>query len=67
MNKKSPRPELTKILTDAREAKKLTQAEVGKLTDMSTNYYARIERGDINVSYNKLKKIAEVLGLKLLR
>ncbi len=66
MNKQSPRPELTKVLTDAREKKKLTQAEVGELTGMRTNYYARIERGDINVSYDKLKKIAEVLDLRLL-
>ena len=68
MNNKSPRPELTKLLTEAREKKHLTQQDVAEAIGMKEkNYYARIERGEINVSYDKLKKIAEVLDLELLK
>lgn len=67
MNKKSPRPELTKILTETREKSHFTQEEVADAAGMKKNYYSRIERGEINVSYDKLKKIAEKLGLKLLK
>ncbi|MDO8659484.1 MAG: helix-turn-helix transcriptional regulator [Candidatus Parcubacteria bacterium] len=50
----------------AREKKKMTQAEVAEKAGMNTNYYAVIERGEINPSYETLKKIAEALGIKSL-
>lgn len=51
---------------EAREKKKMTQAQVAKKAGMNTNYYAVIERGEINPSWETLKKIAEALDIKSL-
>jgi len=58
--------ELKNKLSEAREKANLTQAEVAKRTGMDVNYYARIERGEINTSYKKLQKIAEVLKVNII-
>lgn len=58
--------DLSNKLKDAREKSGLTQAEVAEKSGMDVTYYARIERGEINTSYDKLRKIAEVLKTKLL-
>lgn len=52
-------------LRTARKKANLTQEEVADRADMHVNYYARIERGEINTSYEKLHKIAEVLKIKI--
>ncbi len=49
----------------ARKKANLTQEEVADRADMHVNYYARIERGEINTSYEKLHKIASVLKIKI--
>jgi transcriptional regulator with XRE-family HTH domain len=49
----------------AREKLNLTQAEIAKKADMTVNYYAMIERGEVNPSYEKIKSIAKVLKLKI--
>ncbi len=53
-------------LKEARLKKKLTQAEVAKQTSMTVTYYAMIERGEVNPSWQKLKKLFSVLDMKLL-
>jgi len=53
-------------LKSARESAKLTQAEVAKAAGLNANYYAQIERGEINTSYEKLQAITKVLGIKSL-
>ena len=40
---------------------KLTQNDVAKKADVSVNYYARIERGEVNPSVDTLKAIFSVL------
>ncbi len=62
----STRKELSEKLKRAREKANLTQLEVAEKTGMHVNYYARIERGEINTSYEKLHKIAEVLKIKII-
>lgn len=61
---------ITKPLGDklrvAREKQNLTQAEVADYAEISTNYYARVERGEENVTYIKLHKILTILKLKSL-
>lgn len=57
---------LGRKLKEAREKKKMTQAQVAEKAGMNTNYYAVIERGEINPSYETLKKIAEALDIKSL-
>lgn len=57
--------ELAKKLKEAREKKKLTQAEVAKRAGLNTNYYAVIERGEINPSFETLVRVLDALELKL--
>ncbi len=58
--------DLSRKLKEAREKSGLTQAIVANKSGMDVTYYARIERGEINTSYAKLRKIAKVLKTKLL-
>lgn len=48
----------------AREELGLTQAEVAKKAKMSINYYAMIERGEVNLTFDKIKNIVDALKLK---
>lgn len=41
-----------------------TQADVAQKADLSTNYYARIERGDATATIEALQKIARALKVK---
>ena len=50
----------------AREKAGLTQAQVADKAGMHVNYYARIERGEENPTYEKLAPIMKVLGIKSL-
>ena len=43
----------------------LIGAEVAKKAKMTTNYFAMIERGEVNPSFEKIKSIAKVLKLKV--
>jgi transcriptional regulator with XRE-family HTH domain len=60
------RKELGDKLKQARKKVKLTQAEVAQAADVNTNYYARIERGEENPSFEKLNKIMKALKIKSL-
>lgn len=60
------RKELGDKLRRVREGLGLTQAEVAKKADLHTNYYARIERGEENPSFEKLQGIMKVLKIKSL-
>lgn len=48
----------------ARQRMELTQNDVAKKADVSVNYYARIERGEVNPSVDTLKAIFSVLNVK---
>jgi len=50
-----------------REKAGLTQAEVADKADINVSYYAQIERGEVNLSADKLQSIAKVLNIKTLR
>lgn len=52
------------ILRDAREKAGLKQQDVADRADMHVNYYARIERGQENPSFEKLQGIMRVLSIK---
>lgn len=51
----------------AREAAKLTQQEVATAADVHVNFYARIERGEENPSFEKLQSIMKVLNIHFLQ
>ena len=48
-----------------REKMNLTQSDVADKADMTVNYYAMIERGEVNPSFEKIKAIAKVLKIKV--
>lgn len=54
-----------KQVKETREKQNFTQAEVAEKAHMTVNYYAMIERGEVNPSYEKIKSIARVLKLKV--
>lgn len=60
------RKELGDKLRSVREKAKLTQAHVAAQADVHVNYYARIERGEENPSFEKLQGIMKALGIKSL-
>ncbi|EKO78273.1 DNA-binding helix-turn-helix protein [Leptospira sp. Fiocruz LV3954] len=43
--------------------KKMSQEELGQLTDLNYNHIGRYERGDSRPSADKLKALAEALGV----
>lgn len=57
--------DLSKQIKDAREKLGLTQEQVAEKAKMTVNYFAMIERGEVNPSYEKIKNIARVLKLKI--
>lgn len=48
-----------------RELRNFTQEYMAKNLDMTTSGYGKIERDESEVSYQRLEKIAEVLGIKV--
>ncbi len=66
MNSPEFRKEVGNKIKRAREKAKLTQVEVAEKAGISTNYYACVERGEVNIAAERLQKIGEVLGIKLL-
>jgi transcriptional regulator with XRE-family HTH domain len=51
-------------LRKIREEAKMTQAEVAELAEIHVNYYARIERGEENPTFEVLTKIKKALKIK---
>ncbi len=58
------RKELGERLRQARETAKMTQQEVATAAGVHVNFYARVERGEENPSFEKLQGIMKVLGIK---
>ena len=55
-----------KTFQEAREEQGLTQAQVAKKASLSTNWYARFERGEETASAKTIERIAKVLKIKSL-
>jgi transcriptional regulator with XRE-family HTH domain len=51
-------------LKSIRSDNRLTQAEVADAAGISTNYYARIERGDTGISMEIFEKVVKALKVK---
>ena len=58
--------EIGKRLKKARKDTELTQLEVAEKVNVSVNYYARIERGEVTPSMETLKDIMRTLKIKSL-
>jgi transcriptional regulator with XRE-family HTH domain len=63
---KKIRQELGERIRKAREKANLTQQEVAEMADVNISYYAQIERGEVNPSFEKLHSITNALGIKTL-
>jgi transcriptional regulator with XRE-family HTH domain len=63
---KKIRKNLGNKLRQAREKAGLTQADLAEKAGVNPNYYATVERGENNPSFEKLQKILKVLGIKSL-
>jgi len=64
MDNPKTRKEVGLKLKSARRKKKMTQADVAEKAGLNTNYYACIERGEVNPSLEKLQAIIKTLGVK---
>ena len=53
--------QIGKNIKMARETKGMTQAEVAKKCQITTNYYARIERGECRFTLIILKRMTKAL------
>lgn len=65
-NNETTRKKLGEKVRKAREKARLTQAEVAEKAGINSSYYAQIERGEVNLSIDKLQGIAKVLKIKSL-
>lgn len=52
-------------IKQVRKKLNLTQIQVAEKANLTVNYYAMIERGEVNPSLEKMKSIAGVLKLKI--
>lgn len=56
--------QLGKNIKKLRKKIGLTQAQVAKKADIHVNFFARIERGEENPTYETLEKLAKALKVK---
>ncbi len=64
--KEKARIKLGGNLRKVREKARLTQAEVATASGVGINYYAQIERGEVNPSFEILQSIMKTLKIKSL-
>jgi transcriptional regulator with XRE-family HTH domain len=55
------------VLKKARIEATLTQAQVATQAGVHINFYARLERGEVTVSYERLENILKVLKISSLK
>ena len=56
--------QLGKNIKKARQKAGLTQAQLAQKAGIHVNYYARVERGEVNPSVDIVKNIAKALKVK---
>ena len=56
--------QIGKNIYKARKASNLTQSEVATMAEINVNYFARIERGEVNPTIEILEAIARALKVK---
>ncbi len=56
--------DIGKKIKAIREKKDLTQAEVAKKAGIHFNYFARVERGEVNARIPIIEKIAKAFDVK---
>lgn len=56
---------LGKVIRSKRESLGLSQESLAALSNLNRNYIGEAERGEVNISFVTLEKIAGGLGIKL--
>ena len=56
--------QIAQTLKKIRLQKDLTQAELAEKAGINTNYYAKIERGELKSSIETLEKLVKALGIR---
>ena len=59
------RESVAKQVKEARGKRKLTQAEVAEKAEITTTYYAMIERAEVNATSGVLGRIGKVLKINI--
>lgn len=52
-------------IRELRKAKKLSQQELGRKARLHYTYIGGVERGEINISFDNIVRIADALGIEL--
>lgn len=60
-----PIPHIGQKIKKLRELKNLTQSHMANEMGITQSAYSKIELGETEVSYNKLTRIAEILGMSI--
>lgn len=66
MTNEKVRKDFGSKIRQAREKAGMTQADVAEKSGINISYYAKIERGEVNTSIEKLHSIMKVVKLKSL-
>ncbi len=56
--------EIARAIKKARKQAKLTQVQVADKVNINVNYYARIERGEVQPALDTLTTIGKILKIK---
>ena len=60
-----PIPHIGQKIKKLRELKNLTQSHMANEMGITQSAYSKIELGETEISYNKLNRIAEILGMSI--
>jgi transcriptional regulator with XRE-family HTH domain len=58
------REEVGRKIKQVREARKMTQLDLAERAGIAVNYFAMIERGEVNFTFEKLYRIIKALKIK---
>jgi len=61
---KQSQSKIGKRIRDIREEKGLSQEEVARMSNISTTYYAGVERGEENPTFSVIESICKALKVK---
>ncbi len=54
-----------KRLRESRKVRRISLEQLSRGTELSVSFLSRLERGQVNISVDNLKKIANFLGIRM--
>lgn len=58
---------INKVILELRKSKNWSQEIMAEKLGMSKNNYARLERGEVQIKYNRLEQIANLFQIDILK